>query len=174
MRMLLLAVLMMLSACTDKNTTKLQYMPDMADAPTVKAQEDFLDPPLGSVAKGAVYYGASAEESKVKPNVAPDLAQGKRLYETFCQVCHGAQGKGNGSIIEDFPRPPDITAIVYQQRSDAFIFHRLTFGTAIMPAYGHATDVAERWQIVFYLRHLQDKPGKRRNDQGKNKEKRDE
>ncbi|MDE3270210.1 MAG: c-type cytochrome [Pseudomonadota bacterium] len=144
-----------LSACTDRNTTKLQYMPDMADAPTVKAQEDFLDPPPHSVARGAVYYGATAEESTVQPTVAPDLVQGKYLYETFCQVCHGAQGKGNGSIVEDFPRPPDITAEVYRQRSDAFIMHRVTFGTAIMPAYGHMTSVAERWQIVFYLRELQ-------------------
>ena len=158
---LLITTVFLLSACTDRNTTKLQYMPDMADAPTVKAQEDFLDPPLGSVAKGAVYYGESAEVSTVKPTVAPDLAQGKQMYETFCQVCHGAQGKGDGSIIEDFPRPPDITAEVYQQRSDAFIMHRITFGTAIMPAYGHAMDIAERWQTVFYLRKLQNEEQKK-------------
>ena len=45
-----------LTACEDqgRNTTKLQYMPDMADTPTVKAQESFLNPPEHSVARNAI------------------------------------------------------------------------------------------------------------------------
>jgi len=39
------------SACSPhgRNTTKLQYMPDMADNPTVKTQESYLNPPDGAV-----------------------------------------------------------------------------------------------------------------------------
>ena len=149
-----LFVLALLVACTPE-TTKLQYMPDMADAPTVKAQEDYLDPPLGSVARGAIFYAATAETSTAKSKVTFNAEQGKHLYETFCLACHGAGGKGDGPVSEDFPKPPDLTLPLYQQRSNSFIFHRITFGTAIMPAYGHMTDPAERWQIIYYLRTLQ-------------------
>ncbi len=150
-----LLLLLLLTACTDPAATKWQYMPDMADSPTVKAQEDFIDPPPHSVARGAVFYAKTAEESVQTAAVARDMAQGKQLYETFCQVCHGAQGKGDGTIDHGFPQPPDISQAVYRDRKDGFFFHRITFGTAIMPGYGHAINVAERWQIVYYLRELQ-------------------
>lgn len=154
MSRLILALSLLVGACKN-DTTKLQYMPDMADAPTVKPQEEYLDPPIGSVARGAIRYAATAEESTKKPTVAVNLAQGKQLYETFCFVCHGSLGKGNGPITSVYPKPPDITQKIYQDRSDGFIFHRITFGTAIMPGYGHATYPHERWQIVYYLRTLQ-------------------
>ena len=146
---------LLLIACIDPTVTKLQYMPDMADAPTVKAQEDFLDPPPHSVARDALYYAATAEKSTQTATVARDAEQGKQLYATFCLVCHGAGGKGDGTIDDGFPQPPDISQAVYHSRSDGFFFHRITFGTALMPGYGHALDVAERWQIVYYLRELQ-------------------
>lgn len=148
-------VLFALSVACTPETTKLQYMPDMADAPTVKAQEDYLDPPIGSVARGAYFYAATAEASTAKAEVSVNAEQGKHLYETFCFACHGTGGKGDGPVSEDFPQPPDLTLPLYRQRSDSFIFHRITFGTAIMPAYGHLTDPAERWQIIYYLRTLQ-------------------
>ena len=132
-------------------------MPDMADNPTVKAQEDYLDPPPHSIARGVPYYTATAEQSTQTADVPRDAARGKQLYETFCLLCHGAKGKGLGTITDDFPQPPDITQAIYQQRPDGFFFHRITFGTTtkIMPGYGHALDVEERWQIVYYLRELQ-------------------
>ena len=152
MKILLFLVLV---SCIDPATPKLQYMPDMADNPTVKAQEDFLDPPPYSVARGTVFYAKTAEESTQTAAVVRDAAQGKQLYATFCQVCHGAQGKGDGTIDDGFPQPPDISQVLYRERKDGFLFHRITFGTAIMPGYGHALSVAERWQIVYYLRALQ-------------------
>jgi mono/diheme cytochrome c family protein len=39
----------------------------------------------------------------------PDLARGKRLYEKYCQACHGPQGKGNGVTTFD-PPPADLTS----------------------------------------------------------------
>ncbi len=157
----ILFVLLLNTACLDPAVTKLQYMPDMADNPTVKAQEDYLDPPLHSVAQEAVFYAQTAEASTRAAAVTKDAAQGERLYGTFCQVCHGARGKGDGTIGHGFPQPPDISLPVYRERTDGFLWHRITFGTAIMPGYGHALGVAERWQIVYYLRDLQGVSGAR-------------
>jgi mono/diheme cytochrome c family protein len=161
---------MLLSACDkDPNATKLQYMPDMADAPTVKAQEDFLDPPEGSVAMSAILYPANADEAEKQlqnpfagvpePEAITHLAQGKVLFETYCAVCHGIDAKGEGYIVDKFPRPPDLAADPYLTRADGFFFYRITFGSAIMPSYGHAISPHERWQIILHLRTLQ-KAGK--------------
>jgi mono/diheme cytochrome c family protein len=160
------AAALLASACNlDPETTKVQYMPDMADAPTVKAQENYLDPPPGSVPLTTPLYPKTIEEAEkvltMPPRLAadPDITEkGKALFNTFCIPCHGADAKGHGSIISaGFPQPPDITHPTYAARGDGFFFYRITFGSAsgVMPSYGYAISVHERWQIVNYLRTLQ-------------------
>jgi mono/diheme cytochrome c family protein len=140
--------------------TKIQYMPDMADAPTVKAQENYLDPPDHAVKVNAVFYPATAEEAELKlenphPSDPATLESGKALYEKVCVTCHGADGKGLHKLGKTFPNPPDISTAAYAARKDGFFFHRITFGAASMPGYGHSTSAAERWKIIRYLRTLQ-------------------
>jgi mono/diheme cytochrome c family protein len=143
---------------------KIQFMPDMADTTIAKAQRAFLDPPAGSVAATAVIYPSTVEESEEQlkspfegqPPAEAQLAQGKDLYETFCAVCHGLQGKGDGTIADKMPAP-DLTQDIIKNRKDGFFFHRITFGNVMMPSYGHAIDVQERWLIIAYLRTLQQK-----------------
>ena len=145
--------------------TKLQYMPDMADAPTVKAQEDYIDPPPHSVARNTMYYPNTVEEAEQRLTMPPEIKgqevvgiyDGEKLYETYCTVCHGVAGQGNGTLNDKFPRPPDITSDYHKLKSDGFFFHKITFGSAIMPAYGHSIYPAERWEIVKHIRTLQGK-----------------
>jgi len=144
----------------NSSDTKVQWMPDMADGPTVKAQEDFLDPPDNVISAVGILYPKTPEEAeKVLTNPLPSselaLKKGEHLYTTFCTVCHGPDAKGGGSIVDVFPRPPDITVSTYKSRADGFFFHRITFGSALMPSYGHAISPDERWAIVHYLRTLQ-------------------
>lgn len=160
-------VVLMASACDEgRNVTKLQYMPDMADAPTVKAQEDYIDPPEHSVATNAVLYPASMEvaEREMKlplymthpSRVQGTLAAGKKLFETYCSVCHGVDGKGKGTLGDAYPIVvPDISREDLAARKDGFFFMKISKGGAMMPSYGHATSPHERWQIVSYLRSLQ-------------------
>lgn len=151
--------------------TKVQYMPDMADSPTTKPQESFINPPDGSVPMFSMIYpktlqeseqmlknplpkeGRSPEEQKV---VEDHLAKGKELYETFCFPCHGVTAKGDGPVTDKFPPPPDITAEAYRGKPEGSIFHTITFGSAseMMPPYGYATDPMERWQITLYVRKV--------------------
>ncbi len=144
----------------DETATKVQYMPDMADGPTVKAQENYLDPPEHSVPVTGILYPETIEEAQeVFKNPFPpsdeNLAKGKELYNTFCIPCHGADGRGGGSLGPLAPIPPDITHANYQANTDGFFFYRITFGKGMMPGYGHAISPGERWQIVHYLRTLQ-------------------
>jgi len=149
-----------LFACRyDGSGTKMQWAPDMADSPANKAQRSYIDPPEGSVSMSAVFYPKSAEDAEKQLTVPDYIAQdphvldkGKVMFETFCLPCHGANAKG-GSLPGIVP--PDLTQSAYATKGDGFFFYRITFGTAIMPSYGHATSVFERWQIVKYLRTLQ-------------------
>jgi mono/diheme cytochrome c family protein len=150
----------LVSAACDKTKTKIQYMPDMADGPTVKAQESFLNPPEHSVAMNAILYPEKIEEAEQllrnpHPNSEEVIAKGKVLYDTFCIPCHGATGKRDGSISDKFPGMPDITEKLFADRQDGFYFYRITFGMGRMPGYGHAISPAERWYIIHYLRTLQ-------------------
>ncbi len=145
----------------DSSQPKVQYVPDMADAPTMKPQENYLEPPEGSVPSGALNYPKTAEEAEVSmknplPNDPQVVALGEKMYNTYCIPCHGAAAKGDGPITDLYPRPPDLTTDIYQKRGDGFYFHRITFGANIMPGYGHATEPYERWAVVYYLRKLQE------------------
>ena len=154
------------SACKDgPNDTKWQYLPDMADAPTVKAQESYLEAPEGSVAVNAILYPKTIEESsKLLRNPLSRLSgraldsrvgQGKRLFGMFCQHCHGTDAKGVGTVTDKFVQAPDITTAAYKEKKDGFFFHKITFGGPIMPGLGHSISAHERWKIVLYLRQLQ-------------------
>jgi len=156
-----LAVLM--SGCFgDNNQTILQWMPDMADSPTVKAQENYLDPPDNAVSMTQGIYPETKEESEeflVMPKWIQEnpqtLANGKLMYEIYCVICHGSTGKGESTLPADFPGRPDLTDDIYKKRGDGFFYHTITFGSVIMPSYGYAISASERWQIVKYLRTLQ-------------------
>ena len=41
-------------------------------------------------------------------STADTLAQGHALYSTFCFVCHGEHGKGDGPLIPRIPNPPAV------------------------------------------------------------------
>lgn len=151
----------LMASCTkDPNQTKLQYVPDMADTAALKSQRDFLQPPEGAVARSAIVYPNSIEESeKFLSNPIPGneytIAQGQKLWNNYCTPCHGVAGDSNGSITDVYPKPPNLVAKDYPEHKDGFFFHKITFGGAIMPAYGHAIAPQERWQIVHYIHELQ-------------------
>jgi len=145
----------------DPKTTKLQYMPDMADAPTVKAQEGFINPPDFSVPTTGILYPDSFEVAETEfqnpyPKNDHTLAKGKELFDTYCLVCHGPDGKGQGTLGTSYPMAvPDISRPDLAQRKDGFFFLRITKGGGMMPSYGHATSPNERWLMIHYLRTLQ-------------------
>lgn len=157
-----------LSGCQDDPTvTKLQYMPDMADAPTAKTQLNYIDPPPLSVPTHAMFYPKNIEDSELtltNPLVghadeARLRGEGEELFQIYCSVCHGPTGLGDGRLGTNYPTAPSLQSDLYKGKKDGFFFHRITHGSAIMPGYGHATTIEERWKITLAVRHYQ-KQGK--------------
>lgn len=84
-----------------------------------------------------------------------DLQDGKRLYEEFCQFCHGESGKGK-VYNQVAPPPPDLTAPAVQRKSDADlekVIHEGEQGTA-MGAWKWTLSEKEKQNVLLYLRQL--------------------
>jgi mono/diheme cytochrome c family protein len=83
----------------------------------------------------------------------PDaIAAGSALYQDNCAKCHGADGNGRGS------RPPVHSARL-AAATDGDLFWLLSHGQPFrgMPAWALLPD-DQRWQIIEWLRSIQEQP----------------
>ena len=82
------------------------------------------------------------------------------LFETYCSVCHGVQGQGNGPVAQRLGFVPDLTQDMTRQRSDGYIYAVIRHGRGLMPRYGDKIiDPRDRWLVVSYVRQLQGRQG---------------
>ena len=108
---------------------------------------------------------AAAAERLVnaRTRTAESLNRGKWVYATYCLVCHGEAGKGDGPISATvggpFPGIRDLTDAVARGRSDGYLFGMIinaaAMGRIVMPRYGDKIHGADRWDLVNYVRQLQ-------------------
>ena len=133
----------------------------MARQPAVQPQGQVMPlPPGGSMPVQGKEREISREEAaKIKnpvPATAESIENGKRLFQISCSVCHGADGKGMGPVAAKFVPPPDITQAFFRARTDGFLYETIRRGGPLMPGQGEALSSKERWDIVNYLRSLQE------------------
>ena len=82
-------------------------------------------------------------------------AEGKRLYDVFCEHCHGGQGKGDGLVAPVYLGVPSYTAPAQRNLSQGHIFHVITHGIRRMGAHGSQISEDKRWKIARYVQELQ-------------------
>lgn len=85
------------------------------------------------------------------------LTRGKEVYKTFCLVCHGETGNGDGPIIPKYPNPTSFHTTQSKNLSDGALFHIVTYGRRNMPSYASQVDQTDRWKAILYIRQLQKK-----------------
>lgn len=97
------------------------------------------------------------------------VAEGKILYDVYCEHCHGATGEGNGKVAAGVPVDPSNPDVkkgnyngVPSYKSDALktmteghIFHVITHGKGLMWAHGSQVSPEDRWKIARYVKTLQ-------------------
>jgi mono/diheme cytochrome c family protein len=135
-------------------TTSMQ-----SDVKAVPGQIMLAQPP-GTVPRdagqGELVVDRAAYETRKNPMpaTAESIARGDRLYQVYCTPCHGADGKGNGPVAARYIPPADLTSPAVQAKSDGHISYYIGYGGAIMPGYGEAMSVADRWDLVNFVRTL--------------------
>lgn len=108
-------------------------------------------------------------EKLVNPRTrtSESLNRGQWVYETYCLVCHGAAGRGDGPISAlNGQTPPgpfvgirSLVDSIATRRSDGYLYGMVINGPALgrglMPKYWDRVRGTDRWDVVNYVRSLQ-------------------
>jgi putative copper export protein/mono/diheme cytochrome c family protein len=114
---------------------------------------------------GAVVYfaGLSLPTTKAYPTTfyasptgfsVQSIAAGEGLFAVHCAVCHGAEGRGDGSAGRLLKtKPADLTADHVYSHTDGDLFWRITHGIdPDMPGFGAVLDAEARWNLIDFIR----------------------
>jgi mono/diheme cytochrome c family protein len=114
----------------------------------------------------------------------PDLEAGRDLYEKHCELCHGAEGKGDGPLSDELKTPPPNLTEISRRRGESFpeaeireiidgrhrvrahgksempIWGRVFGGPAVKGEGDQAAARKKLDQLVLFLRSIQVSPAK--------------
>lgn len=176
-----IAASIVITSCKDKRSTGWEYAPNMYEHKAFDADQanpNFRDgktaqlPPAGTIPVGFKrfdypntregYDKASLEVTNLIANTPQHLAEGKKLFTTFCSPCHGVTGQGDGLVVQHgYPPPPSYSkgqssrGGAMKDLTDGKIYHTITYGVNAMGSYASQVAPEERWKIVLYVHHLQ-------------------
>ena len=155
--------LLALSGCRHEEPNFI-YMPDMVYSPAFKAQKEgaMRMPVEGTVPRDFMPYAYSKDpeaagrelKNPLKPTLLV-LKRGQAVFNTYCIVCHGPAGEGNGFVVPKFPRPPSLQSDKVRTWPDGRIYHVITMGQNLMPSYASQVAPGDRWAVIHYVRALQ-------------------
>jgi mono/diheme cytochrome c family protein len=181
-------VLFLASCSKDPASTGWEYAPQMFHSiPLEPFSQKTLNPifadglnaqkpPVGTIPRDSWYYSETYTPYPIanRPEVYDSAAaiksplvcsdetfkEGKRLYETFCIVCHGAKGKSDGKITANaggpYPPPPNhFNSETLRNLPEGKIFHTITYGKNLMGSYASQLTPRQRWQVICYVQSLQ-------------------
>jgi len=88
-------------------------------------------------------------------STAAVVAEGKVLYEMYCDHCHGPKGEGNGKVADKYNGVPNYKSDALKNITEGHIFHVITYGKNLMWAHGSQVSPEDRWKIAKYVKTLQ-------------------
>lgn len=108
-------------------------------------------------------FVGTREEAASLQNPIPrsrlSVTRGQRLFTANCSPCHGKYIDGKhvpGAVSKSLPGV-DLSMEPIKVKPDSHFFQFIHFGgMAIMPAYGSKFSIPEHWDIVNYIRHVQE------------------
>ena len=149
---------------------------DMMDQPALKPQdyEPFdktkagsRTPPKGTVPRDFKPYAYAGDPDGAAKNLKNPIANdsspqilsiGQAKYETYCMVCHGQKGLGDGPVASKMSirKPPSLLSEKIRNLSDGGIYHIITDGQGLKVSYyPQIPNEKDRWAMVNYIRSLQ-------------------
>ncbi len=180
-----IVTLLALNSGVDYAQPNIEILPDMKYSPAYGAFEvnpnfpnghTLQSPVPGTIARdqtslaiALAHYGATPEEALrageeiENPTLALDEAEqkastrrGAETFRVFCVVCHGGSGKGDGTVPQyGFPPPPSLQTGKSVQMKGGQLLHVLTYGQGSMPNFAAQLSLAQRWEVINFIRTLQ-------------------
>jgi mono/diheme cytochrome c family protein len=106
--------------------------------------------------EGAVSRDAPLHPPGPPPVTMALLERGRERFDIYCAPCHGADGDGNGMIVQrGFPHPPSYYSNALRQAPNQHFYEVITNGYGVMYPYADRVDPNDRWAITAYIRALQ-------------------
>jgi mono/diheme cytochrome c family protein len=150
---------------------KIDWVVFMELQPSFASQEKPLPVPARSIpVEGAAYIPANGAPTNLVPADETSIARGAQIFSTNCVMCHGIDGKGNGTVAAFLvkKKPADLTSALIQSKSDGTLFLSISNGifnqnntlfpdvefSGQMPPMNENLTVRERWDVINYIRTL--------------------
>jgi len=135
-RAALIASLLLVAACNpDTVVHKVGWFATMRHQRNIKPYARPIAPVVGTVPVGNTELPVTRETAdhiaNPRTRTAESLNRGQWVFQTYCQVCHGERGRGDG--------PVSLAGM----------------GRGLMPRYGDKIHGTDRWDVVNYVRSLQ-------------------
>ncbi len=162
---ILLPWLLLLASCRQDMYNQPKYKPlarseffeDLASARPLPPHTV----PRGHLDEDTVFFTGKNDDGTLAASlpmpVTRDLLnRGQERFTIYCSVCHGAEGDGNGMIVQrGFPPPNSYHIDRLRQSPPGYYFNVISHGYGIMYSYASRVEPADRWAIVAYIRALQ-------------------
>ncbi len=169
--LLLVASLTMVS-CFQKDKPNYQYFPQMYISPSYETYGKYsvfpdhmeaMIPPKNTIPRGWKpfdYENTFEDRARAKDELKNPLSiseenldNGKKMYDLYCAVCHGAKGDGQGILVK---REKFLGVPSYKDReiTEGSIYYTIMYGLNTMGSHASQTDEKERWQITMYVQQL--------------------
>lgn len=160
----------------DLGQPNADFLPGMAEPvsysafapnPNFPNGKTLQEPVAGTIARGhlPLRYRPTAEDAvragqelrnPFSSHDAQVRQRGAYVFGSYCQVCHGAQGGGDGPVAQrGVPPPPSLREGKSKDMKDGQLFHILTYGQGNMSSYAAQLSREDRWRVIVHVRSLQ-------------------
>lgn len=159
--LLLLGAPFILGLAVTYELIQVDFTGFMEDQPSIGYREGpRLLPPEGAIPITGLEVPADGSvPTNPVTNSENSMARGNLLFDIHCAVCHGDKALGDGPVAPYFksPAPPvaDLTTDRIRNLDDGLIYLILTNGAQGMPSLAENLTPRERWDVINYLRTLQ-------------------
>jgi len=92
-----------------------------------------------------------------------EMAEGKRLFNIYCGICHGSALDGNGPLYASgkfASMPANLkSGAQYLTMPAGKMYHAIMYGKNMMGSYAAQLDVHQRWAVIAYIKKVQSENG---------------
>jgi len=127
-------------------------------------------PVAGTIARGHALPDHLTESDSVAyrsltPGFAigeKELAEGKRLFNIYCGICHGSELDGNGPLYASgkfAAMPANLKGAQYLAMPAGQMYYAIMYGKNMMGSYASQLDHKQRWEVIAYIKKVQSENG---------------